>query len=208
MGDIQSVLQTLNKHMEFKKLSDLKEYEVNKEIRTITKVQYERLKKDLNNKGQIKNLLVTSDNIVIGGNHRLKAMKDLGWTDARIETIGFEKEPDGWVAIIHGEPQRMEFYKTKEAAMFAYSIKDNDNEYAVYNKEQLMTYADTYEMPYEEIHVAIDTLPSFAQVVNSSVNADKIDLDIAVTDEEKKEKKIKEIDVICPFCSKSFKKEI
>mgnify|MGYP001561091323 CR=1 FL=1 len=208
MGDIQSILQTLNKHMEFKKLSDLKEYEVNKDIRTITKSQYERLKKDLNTKGQIKNLLVTSDNIVIGGNHRVKAMKDLGWTDARVETIGFEQEPDGWVAIIHGEPQRMEFYKTKEAAMFAYSIKDNDNEYAVYNKEQLMIYADTYEMPYEEIHVAIDTLPSFAQVVNSSVNADKIDLNVAVTEDGNKEKKIKEIDVICPFCEKSFKKEL
>ena len=45
MGDIQSILQTLNKHMEFKKLSDLKEYEVNKDIRTITKSQYERQKR-------------------------------------------------------------------------------------------------------------------------------------------------------------------
>ena len=93
-------------------------------------------------------------------------MKDLGWTDARVETIGFEnKNRMVGLQSYMGNYNEWSFIKTKEAAMFAkYSIKDNDNEYAVYNKEQLMIYADTYEMPYEEIHVAIDTLPSFAQV--------------------------------------------
>ena len=199
--------------MEFIKLSELKEYELNKEIRTISAPAYKRLKESLTKYGQIKALLVTDKNMVIGGNHRLKAMNELGWQEAKCERISFMKEFEGYVAVLRGEAIRTHFYKTEEAGLFDYSIRDNEDTYATYNKEKLMMYADTYNVGYEEIHVNVEQVPSFLQVVTADLNSDKI--------EEKKEEELKKkleesmqgnqskvLDLKCPNCNFVWKKEL
>lgn len=214
MDNLQSILNKLQTHMETKKISDLKEYALNSVLTIITNSEYKRLKKDLTRDGQLESMLVMIDddpkfnNTVLGGNKRLRAMKELGWYEAKCNTVLFKQEDEGWYAVVDGVPQRTQFYPSKEAAMFFYSIKHNDNKYGEYNKEQLLIYMDQFGIPYEEVHLNVEPIPSFAQVVNAGVNVDKIDTEIAITEDEKKEKKIKEIDVKCPFCQKEFKKEI
>lgn len=138
--------------MEVREIANLHEYEENSKVRTITKEAYDQLKMDLLKDGQLDNLLVTTNNIVLGGNHRLKAMRDLGFSKANCDIIDFQHEPEGWYAILNGEPQRTHFHPSRESAMFYYSIKDN-NGYATYNKEALLTYVDMYSIPYEDVRV-------------------------------------------------------
>lgn len=141
--------------MEIKKLSKLKNYGVNEKIRTITKESYERLKSDLTRDGQLDNLLITPEGEVLGGNHRLKAMIELGWETAMCDIVDFIAEDEGWIAVLNGQPQRSHFHKTEEAAMLYYSIKDN-NAYATYNQDQLITFASQFDIPLNEIHVYFD----------------------------------------------------
>jgi hypothetical protein len=196
-------------NMELIKVADLKEYAINSVITTISQSEYKRLKDDLKRDGQLENMFVMRDddiklnNTVLGGNKRLKAMTEMGWYEAKCNIVIFKSENEGWCAYLDGEPQRSRFFKSKEAAMLYYSVKHNDNKYGTYNKEQLMTYMDAMELPYEEVHVMVEEVPSFAEVINASVNVDKV-----AESEEKAEKKLKEVDIICPFCKKEFKKEI
>jgi len=178
--------------MEIKKLADLHTYQINEETRSITPSEFTRLKDDLTKRGQLKNLLVTPDGLIIGGNHRYKAMQELGWTEVRCDTIEFLHEEEGWYAVVQGEPQRSEFFPSEEAVKFFYSLKDNDNTYATYITEKVMTYVDTYGIPYNEIKINVEPIPSFAQVVNSAVNVDKVE-------EETKGKTY-----TCPKCGEQF----
>lgn len=200
--------------MELIKIVDLKEYSINSVITTISQSEYKRLKDDLKRDGQLENMFVMRDddpklnNMVLGGNKRLKAMIEMGWYEAKCNIVTFKKEGDIWVAFVDGEPQRTRAedkpFKSKEAAMLYYSIKHNDNKYGTYNKKQLITYMDAMELPYEEVHVMVEEIPLFAEVINASVNQDKIE----DSKEETKEHKPKEVDIICPFCNKQFTKEI
>ena len=58
-----------------------------KNPRTITVEDFERLKRQIERLGQYKPLLITEDGVVLGGNMRLRAYRDLGWTDAWVEVV-------------------------------------------------------------------------------------------------------------------------
>jgi len=141
--------------MEVKKLEELKEYDVNDKIRTISHTGFDRLKSDLTRDGQLDNLLIMPDGTVLGGNHRLKAMKELGWETAKCDVVDFVEEDEGWIAVLNGEPLRSHFHKTKEAAMLYYSIKDN-NGYAVYNQGELMNFVSQFDINLDEVRVYFD----------------------------------------------------
>lgn len=59
-----------------KKVAELTNFEHNP--RTITKKAFERLKKQIKKLNAYKPLLVNQDNIVLGGNMRLRALKEMG----------------------------------------------------------------------------------------------------------------------------------
>ena len=61
---------------ELRKVSDLKNWEDNP--RTITDKEFDRLKEQIKLLGLYKPLIVNQNNIVLGGNMRLLALKDLG----------------------------------------------------------------------------------------------------------------------------------
>jgi hypothetical protein len=193
--------------MERIKLIDLKESPLNADLRLITSKKYVQLKKDLTRDGQLNNLLIMKDEdkwIVIDGNHRYKAMTEMGWYEARCDRVEFvNEEKEGWYAIIEGEEQRTQYFRTKEQALMWYSLKRNDPGYAVYNKEKVMEYMEFHNIPAEEVNILVEEVPSFNEVINASVNQDKIEME-----EKAVNKKPKEIDIICPHCGKSFKKEV
>lgn len=83
-------------------ISKLKEWEKNP--RSIKEKDFKRLKKQLEQLGEYKPLLITEDGTVLGGNMRLKAMRELGWTKA-------------WVSIVEAET---------EEEKLKYALSDND----------------------------------------------------------------------------------
>lgn len=85
-----------------------------KNPRSITKDDFERLKQQLQKLGQYKPLLVTPDGIVLGGNMRLRAYRELGINDI-------------WVSVV--EPKN-------EDEMLEYALSDNDRA-GIYDEQQL-----------------------------------------------------------------------
>lgn len=86
----------------FRKLSELKEWDKNP--RSIKKKDFDRLKKQIQDLGQYKPLLITQDGTVLGGNMRLKAYREL-------------KIEDVWVSIVDAPT---------EEKKLAYALSDND----------------------------------------------------------------------------------
>ena len=93
-------------------MADTKEYRQLNELtswannpRGIKKKDYERLKSQLKRLGQYKPLVVTKDGVVLGGNMRLQAYRDLG-----IDKV--------WVSVVEA--------KTEQKKL-EYALSDNDN---------------------------------------------------------------------------------
>ncbi len=101
---------------EKRKVSQLENYDQNP--RTITDQEFERLKKQLDYLGVYKPLLINQDNIVLGGNMRLRALKDLGI-----------KEVMCAVVLTDNEAQKME-----------YALSDNDS-VGVTDEEKIAEFA-------------------------------------------------------------------
>ena len=89
--------------MEYRKIHELRNWDKNP--RKIDRPELDRLKKQLQDLGQYKPLIITKENIVIGGNMRLVAMKELG----------FEK---AWVNVVEAET---------DDRKLEYALSDNDN---------------------------------------------------------------------------------
>ena len=88
--------------VEKRDISTLKEWDKNP--RTINRKDFDRLKKQLTELGQYKPLLITPDGTVIGGNMRLKALRDM-----KINSI--------WVSVIETKD---------ETELLKYALSDND----------------------------------------------------------------------------------
>lgn len=88
---------------EYRPIETLKEWDKNP--RSITNDNFSKLKKKITRWGQFKPLLITPDGVVIGGNMRLKAYRDLGIDDI-------------WVSVVNPKT---------EAEMIEIAITDNEN---------------------------------------------------------------------------------
>ena len=79
---------------EYRKLSELKAWDKNP--RTISKEAYERLKWQIEKLGEYKPLLVNQDNIVLGGNMRLKAYTEMGKDKLWVSPVVTKNEAEMW----------------------------------------------------------------------------------------------------------------
>jgi len=87
---------------ETRQINTLKNWEKNP--RGIKDEDFARLKKQIKKLGQYKPLLITEEGIVLGGNMRLRAYRELGMEDA-------------WVSIVNPK---------NEGEMLEYALSDND----------------------------------------------------------------------------------
>lgn len=69
-------------HEEVRKLADLKPFESNP--RTVPKEQFNALIENIKEVGFTNRLIITKDNLVLGGNQRLKALKKLGFKEVKV----------------------------------------------------------------------------------------------------------------------------
>src|SRR3990167_8263737 len=72
--------------------SKLRNYDKNP--RSIKEADFERLKKHIEDHGQMQPLVITSDGEVLGGNMRLRAYKELNIKDVWVETVNPKDEND------------------------------------------------------------------------------------------------------------------
>ncbi len=88
---------------EYRKIEDLKLWDENP--RTITSENFERLKNHVKKLGQYKPIIINQDNVVVGGNMRVLAMRDL-------------KIKEVWVTVVTTKSR---------AEMLEYAMSDNEN---------------------------------------------------------------------------------
>src|SRR5258706_9857735 len=86
-------------------INDLQEWEQNKELRAVGPDAFRRLKAQIQELGEYKPILITDAGIVLGGNTRLRAFRELGYQRL-------------WVSIIPIIDKNL---------LFKYNLSDNDN---------------------------------------------------------------------------------
>jgi hypothetical protein len=96
--------------------------EWDKNPRTISKENFERLKNQIKELGEYKPLLITKDGTVLGGNMRLKAYRELGYKKV-------------WVSIVEANT---------EEGKIKYALSDNDN-LGEYQKDELIKLINNFD---------------------------------------------------------------
>jgi len=161
---------------EYRKLGELKLWDLNP--RSITSENFQRLKNHIKKFGQYKPILINEDGVVVGGNMRVLAMKDLDMKDV-------------WVSTIKA--------KTK-AQMLQYALSDNEN-FGDWDEEKLAemlteewTNIDTEDF---KLEFGKETLEELLEKFGPG-GEDEVE-----EEEEEVEKGKKEVE--CPKCHHVFK---
>jgi len=94
--------------------------------RSIDKKDFERLKRQVEKFGVYKPLIATPDGEVIGGNMRLRAIKDLGHTEAWVSVITPKTEAEK-IEIALSDNDRAGYYDDDALAELVYEFKDDIN---------------------------------------------------------------------------------
>jgi len=124
-----------------------------KNPRSITKKDFERLKKQIKDLGEYKPIIITPDGTVIGGNMRLRAYKELGVKKC-------------WVSIV--EPK-------DEAEKTEIALSDNDRA-GYYDEDMLAELAYGLDIDYADYSVDIKEPTNLADLIsNYAPDTDKDD---------------------------------
>ena len=121
-------MKDTNIKIEKRDINTLKEWDKNP--RNINKKDFERLKRQITELGQYKPLLVTQEGVVIGGNMRLKALRDMGVKQA-------------WVSVIT---------VADENELMKYALSDNDRA-GYYDGDMLANMMPQFEINWEDYAV-------------------------------------------------------
>ncbi|HEX9060885.1 MAG TPA: DNA methyltransferase [Clostridia bacterium] len=114
-------------------INDLSEWSQNKELRAVGPDAFRRLKAQIQDLGEYKPLLCTPEGIVLGGNTRLRAYRELGYTRL-------------WVSVINTRDKN---------DLIKYNLSDNDN-VGLYNENGLANLLSDYELNLEDYAVDFD----------------------------------------------------
>lgn len=104
-------------------INDLTEWSENKELRAVGPDAYRRLKAQIQELGEYKPLLCTPEGIVLGGNTRLKAFRELGYVRL-------------WVSVINTRDKN---------DLLKYNLSDNDN-VGLYSDNGLANLLSDYDL--------------------------------------------------------------
>lgn len=135
---------------EYRKTKDLKLWDKNP--RSIKKEDFERLKKQIQELGQYKPLIITPDNEVIGGNMRLRAYMDLGIDDV-------------WVSVVNPKD---------EEEKLKYALSDNDRA-GYYDDDLLANLSSEYpDFKWENYAVDLDPPETLDNILKNEVVEDEV----------------------------------
>lgn len=134
-----------------------------KNPRAIDKKDFERLKKQLTKHEQYKPLLVNQDGVVLGGNMRYQAMKELGMTEA-------------WVSVVDA---------TTEKEMIEYALSDNDR-VGYYEEERLAELVMDVDIDFDTYKVDLGQLTDLRTLLDKfgpEAQEDDFDVEEALPEE-------------------------
>lgn len=123
--------------------NQLVEWEKNKELRVVGPDGFRRLEKQLQELGEYKPVIVTSDGIIVGGGTRLKKYIDLGL-------------PQIWISIVHAPDEST---KTK------YNLSDNDN-VGFYNADSIANNLPEFNLDLADYAVNLEEPITLADLEN------------------------------------------
>jgi len=164
--------------------------------REIKAKDYERLKEELQQGRQFKPLMVMQDGTVLGGNMRLRAMKELGVKNAWVTVIEISDEENKHVAYVNGERNPRTF-TTKRGAMLHFALRDNEQ--FGYNLEQELAEL-THESGLELEDYTIPDFSSRSISLKDMMDNFMVEEEIEVEDNDPTTKG----EVICPRCKFKF----
>lgn len=108
---------------EYRKTSELRLWDRNP--RSIKKADFERLKSQIKKLGQYKPLLINKDNVVLGGNMRLRAYLDMGIDDVWVSEVDAQTEKE-MVEYALSDNDRAGYYDEEVLAELVLSVPDLD----------------------------------------------------------------------------------
>jgi hypothetical protein len=130
-------------------------HEWDKNPRNIEKKDFERLKQQIIRFGQYKPLLITPDGVVLGGNMRLKAYKQLKITDI-------------WVSIVNPK---------NENEKLEYSLSDNDRA-GYYDADLLANLMPNYQIDWDKYAIDLNVPSNITEILRNigtgNVNIDEM----------------------------------
>jgi len=165
---------------EYREVESLKFWDKNP--RKIKKEDFERLKNQILSLGQYKPLLITEDGVVIGGNMRLRAYRELG-----IKTA--------WVSVVDAKD---------EETILKYAFSDNDR--AGYYDDDLLANLSSAFPDFEWSDYAVDLTPP--ETLDKVLFKEEVQEDeVPEVSEEEPKSKLGEVYqlgrwVYCPKCGK------
>jgi DNA modification methylase len=129
--------------MEKRKILELKNWDKNP--RGIKKDDFERLKNQIKRLGVYKPLLINKDNVVLGGNMRLRAYRDLGIDEVEVNTVDAQTE----------------------AKMLEYALSDNDRA-GYYEEQDLAELITQYaiDIPIDDYRIDLGKLSTIQDLLN------------------------------------------
>lgn len=130
-------------------IQDLTEWAENKELRAVGPDAFRRLKAQIQELGEYKPLLVTPEGIVLGGNTRLRAFRELGYTKL-------------WVSVINTKDKN---------DLLKYNLSDNDN-VGLYNENGLANLLSDYELNLADYAVDFDEPMVLADITGEGSTQD------------------------------------
>lgn len=127
---------------------------------------FDELVDQLETLGQHSPLLVMPDGTVLGGERRLKAMKEeLGWTEVWVSIVDIQDEGGSWKALLNWQEQEKRF-PSREAAMLEYALSHNHRA-GSYKKDDLSELVDQFEIDTALFSVDF-TPPKEIQIIGAS----------------------------------------
>ncbi len=140
-----------NKQKLFRNITELKEWDRNP--RSIKEADFQKLKNQIVLLGQYKPLLTMKDGTVLGGNMRIRAYRELEFTDVWVSEIDFIEKGGLWYALVNGAEQKKPFTRILQG-MTEYALSDNDRA-GFYNQDELANLMSEADVDLDAYHVEI-----------------------------------------------------
>lgn len=111
-------------------IGDLREWDANRDLRAVGPDAFRRLKAQIEDLGEYKPILCTPDGVVLGGNTRLRAFRELGYKRLWVSMLPIRDNND----------------------LLKYNLSDNDN-VGLYNENGLANLLSDYDLNLEDYAV-------------------------------------------------------
>lgn len=174
------MIQTYTKNNKLMaKVEDLKPWADNP--RDVSKESLQRLTEQLK-LGTYKPILIQEDGTVLGGNMRLRAMKQVNMTEVWVSVIGFREVQGEYESTLNGVPTGKTF-KTIRDGIWSYALSDNDRS-GFYVVDQIIKQSEGLNIDINQFTIDIKEPTPISDIIERKKALQKADEDIEAMETE------------------------